>query len=445
MGILELLAGIAAATGLVAGGAAWHRADRRRRVTARRDVAVACGLTDVALGPAGGLTGRKGRLEVAMRPYRDQSRIGEGTRIVIGGLLPGLRLAQPGIGARLWRALGERDLEVGDPGFDSAALLHGPALEVRALFDATTRAAARTALEAFASLTVERGQLTADSDEATGGARPRLVAADLEILLDLARRLRPPETPQSRLAQIAHADPLATVRAQALATLTESEPRHPETRTALRAALTDASPALRLQAARELGDEGASTLLALADDFAAGDALSAEALAALGDRFTVEQARRILQRAAVTDRAACARAALAVVARGGAAEVAAIADVLARSSEPIRAAAAAALGTIAAPSAIAPLRSALRAQSFVVAAAAARALGSCGSADEVEPLREVEARGGDVGRAAREAVAAIQSRLSGATPGQVSLAGGDAGRVSVVDSPGGRVSLDGDA
>jgi hypothetical protein len=40
----------------------------------------------------------------------------------------------------------------------------------------------------------------------------------------------------------------------------------------------------------------------------------------------------------------------------------------------------------------------------------------------------------------RAAIAAIQARLTGATPGQVSLAGA-AGEVSVVDSPDGRVSL----
>jgi hypothetical protein len=39
---------------------------------------------------------------------------------------------------------------------------------------------------------------------------------------------------------------------------------------------------------------------------------------------------------------------------------------------------------------------------------------------------------------------AIQLRLTGATPGQVSLASGDTGQVSVVDSTDGRVSLETD-
>jgi HEAT repeat protein len=444
-GALPLLAGLIAGTGLILGGVAYHRSDKRRRIAARRKVASACGLTDIAVDERGTLTGRKGQLVVTMCNHDwDEGGIGGlGTRFAIEGLLPDLRLARAGLGQRLWRALGSRALELGDPVFDSAALVQGPLLEVRALFDATTRSAARTALEAFASLRVESGRLTADCDGATGGARPRLVASDLQILLDLGRRLRAPETPVSRLAQIAHADPVDTVRAVALRTLTEVEPRRPETSEALRAALGDASPALRLQAARALGDDGASTLLALADDFAVEDALGAEALAVLGDRLTVEQARPILQRAGVTSRAACARAALAAVARGGAAEVSTIADVLAHSSEPIQAAAATALGTLAVASAIAPLRSALRSQSIVVAAAAARALGTLASATEVAPLREAEARGGDLGRAAREAIAAIKSRLTGATPGQVSLAGAS-GEVSVVDAADGRVSLEAD-
>jgi hypothetical protein len=416
------------------------RSGKRRRIAALRDVASACGLTEVAVDGRGTLTGRKGQLDVTVRGDLEEG--GSGPRVSIGGLLPDLCLARPGLGQRVFR-VGARDLEIGDPLLDSAVLLQGPPLEVRALFDATTRTAARTALARLASLKVEGGRMTADCTVATPGSEPRPGPSDLQILLDLARRLRPPETPQSRLAQIAHADPLDTVRAVALRTLTEIEPRHPETRIALRAALNDVRPALRLQAAQTLGDDGVATLLALADDLAAGDALSAEALAVLGDRCTVEQARPILQRAVVTSRAACAGAALTAVARGGAAEVTTIADVLARAPEPIAAAAAAALGTIASPSAIAPLRSALRAQSLAVAAAAARALGSFATAAEVAPLREAEARGGELGRAAREAIAAIQSRLTGATPGQVSLAGAS-GEVSLLDSTDGRVSLETD-
>ncbi len=43
--------------------------------------------------------------------------------------------------------------------------------------------------------------------------------------------------------------------------------------------------------------------------------------------------------------------------------------------------------------------------------------------------------------AARQAIAEIQSRLSGAEPGQLSLAGGEAGQLSLSENEAGRVSL----
>jgi HEAT repeat protein len=105
-------------------------------------------------------------------------------------------------------------------------------------------------------------------------------------------------------------------------------------------------------------------------------------------------------------------------------------------------AAIAALGEISSPAAEAPLVAALTSAVPGVTAAAARSLGQAGTARAVPALRDAEERGGDIRRAARETVALIQSRLTGATPGQVSLAGGEAGQVSVVETADGRVSLD---
>ena len=77
-------------------------------------------------------------------------------------------------------------------------------------------------------------------------------------------------------------------------------------------------------------------------------------------------------------------------------------------------------------------------------AAAARALGRFGTSACVLPLKEVETRYPDEAtrRAAREAVAAIQARLAGASPGQLSLARGDAGALSLAEDEAGRLSLD---
>ena len=66
-----------------------------------------------------------------------------------------------------------------------------------------------------------------------------------------------------------------------------------------------------------------------------------------------------------------------------------------------------------------------------------------GSAAAVAPLKQAEARAraADFSRAARQAVAEIQARLPGASPGQLSLASGEAGRLSLTEDERGRLSL----
>jgi hypothetical protein len=69
---------------------------------------------------------------------------------------------------------------------------------------------------------------------------------------------------------------------------------------------------------------------------------------------------------------------------------------------------------------------------------AARALGRIGTAASVPALRDAEPA---LGRAAREAIAAIQSRLPGAAEGQLSVAA-PSGEVSLTDDAQGRLSRD---
>ena len=81
-----------------------------------------------------------------------------------------------------------------------------------------------------------------------------------------------------------------------------------------------------------------------------------------------------------------------------------------------------------------------------LAVAAARALGRVGGTPAIVQLREAEARApkdAQLRKAAREAIAVIRGRLTGADEGQVSLAGAEPGRVSLATDPGGRVSLPG--
>jgi hypothetical protein len=76
-----------------------------------------------------------------------------------------------------------------------------------------------------------------------------------------------------------------------------------------------------------------------------------------------------------------------------------------------------------------------------VSVAAARALGGVGAVAAVGPLHDTAEQRGELRRAARQATAEIQSRLTGAAPGQLSLAGGEAGALSLADGEPGRLSL----
>ena len=73
---------------------------------------------------------------------------------------------------------------------------------------------------------------------------------------------------------------------------------------------------------------------------------------------------------------------------------------------------------------------------------AVEALGQVGTIVSVAALRAAVEAHGDLKRAARQAIAAIQARLPGASPGQVSLAEGESGQVSLASgAEAGQVSL----
>jgi HEAT repeat protein len=77
-----------------------------------------------------------------------------------------------------------------------------------------------------------------------------------------------------------------------------------------------------------------------------------------------------------------------------------------------------------------------------VRAAAAQSLGTVGTVRAVPPLRDAESTGDRaVRRAARAAIASIQSRLVGAGRGQLAVAS-DAGELTLADDTAGRVALE---
>ncbi len=218
----------------------------------------------------------------------------------------------------------------------------------------------------------------------------------------------------ARIASNLRAEPEAGARLRGVLMLSREFPRHAATREALLAAREDASEEVRLRAGMALGEEGRGTLVDLVARAGTDDSCAARAIAALGDRLPAEQAEAALRRAlGEAGRPQTAQACLE------------------------------ALGRLGRPEHERLLLEALRSDDLPVSIAAARALGRAGTVAAVPPLREATSPGvpGELRSAARQAIAEIQARLTGAEPGQLSLAGGEAGALSLADGEPGRLSL----
>lgn len=337
-----------------------------------------------------------------------------------------------------------REIEIGDKSFDNEFFIEGPAPMVFALLDAETR---RLLLRAKSETRVEisSGELRAESNSS------EKVLTLLPALLDIGQRLARSRDIPRRLAGNVKGDPEPGVRLQSLILLIHEFPGDPATAEALRAACSDPSPEIRLRAAKELGAEGRDVLFELAESLA-DDEVSAEAVSALGRELPFERAKALLERALSPRRFQTCLACLEVLGRSGAAEAVGVLEkVLAEDEVGLAAAAARALGETGSPAAEPPLIRALgsqRSEQADLRVAAANALGRVGSASAVLPLKEVAERSWlvlerELRRAARQAIAEIQSRLEGASPGQLSLAEAEAGRLSLAVDPAGQLSLSG--
>jgi hypothetical protein len=360
------------------------------------------------------LRGASGGHGARVGPY-SRGEEESGVRFVVEGLCAKVTLR------RTATAASHRDevLETGDKEFDGAIEALGPPDQVHALLDAETRKALRELLGGtvrVGQLLLEGGELRVDVPT-TGfaGEHPGLPQA-AHAVAALSRRLAAPEPVRERLAANARHDPVAGVRLQSLLALVGLHPDDAFMAAELRAATSDRDAEVRLRAGIALGKDGREVLLALAADTAAEDRCSARAIEALGRDFPAEQARAQLARACRDARRAplrpdSLRACIAVLGRRGGAEVTLI-NALDLGHEQVR-------------------------------VAVAEALGAVGSAAAVLPLKEAaERHGGALQSAARNAIAEIQSRLTG-SPGELSLAEGEAGHVSLADDASGRVSLPG--
>ncbi|HYU31632.1 MAG TPA: HEAT repeat domain-containing protein [Thermoanaerobaculia bacterium] len=328
------------------------------------------------------------------------------------------------------------EIATGDVRFDRAFCVEGPPFLVFAVLDARTRA-------------LLLGLLTRSWVDLSGGelravASPWSLSFTLPPLLEVGRRLTQPLDLVRCLAENAHRDPEAVVRIQNLTVLARELPGSPATRDALRAACSDPSIEVRLRAVQELGAEGLPFLLEFAESRIT-DGLSAGAVAILGRELPFERLQAILDHALSGYRIQTVRACLDVLTHRGQAEVVGVlARVMPQARGDLAVTVAKALEATGSPEAEPPLIQALQGDFIGLRMAAAEALGRIGSVAAVLPLQEAEENAGPYGelqRAARQAIAAIQARIPGASPGQLSLAGTEAGQLSLAQTGAGQLSL----
>jgi HEAT repeat protein len=406
---------------------------RHRRLQAWQAAAAACGLEAVKTsGWRLQLTARAGPLDVGIETCGNKGRY---TRIVLQ--VPGLKnLRKVRIRREPLLRLGQ-EIVTGDAPFDSTFFIEGPMRQVLALLDAETRR-----LIGFAN---SEGQL----EVSAGTVRAEHISSEqvsyiLPLLLDIGRRLSQPLDVLRRLTENACRDPEPGVRLSNLLLLVRELPGEPWTVEALRTACSDPSPGIRLRAAQELGAEGRGVLLNLAEGLE-DDASSAQAVSHLGRELPFERTQSILFEALRRRRVQTARACLEALGQSGdAAAVDALAKVVALEKGELAPAAALALGATGSPAAEAPLIEALQREEADLRIAAASALSRVGSVEAVLPLKEAAERSWldlELRRATRQAIAEIQSRLQGASPGQLSLAGTEAGQLSLIQDEAGQLSL----
>jgi len=311
------------------------------------------------------------------------------------------------------------DVEVGHLGFDQQFSVQGATALVRARLDGPTRDAllelARRALRE-GQLTVADGQLRAVVPPGQRVSLSDPMDETVPLLAQVAHRLADPIDEIAELAKNVRQDPVSGVRLLCLRTLLREYPKHGSVGPLLREATQDAEAEVRLEAGTALGLEGVAALNALVADPSVEDDLAARAAASLGPRMDAGVARATLRRemaaSSARRRPAVARACTAALGLHGDPQ-----------DEPLLLA----LGT--------------EAQDYALRLAAVRALGQVGSANAVPSLADLASAGSaDLRRAGREAIATIQARLRGATPGQLSLDAGGAGQIALADDAAGRLS-----
>jgi len=418
---------------------------RRRRVW--REAARRVGLTRVEES-RDGVVGWAGPVHVGIS--YDPTGQNRKTEITVGGpaIPAGLTVRSEGsVDPRARAAI--REVEVGDAPFDAVAWVEGPPALAHAVLDRSARRAlqamcegrlegpGRSPVRAMGRL--ENGIL--EIEVSRGVTAPRL-AEVLERAIAVGRLLSSSADVPRRVADNLKHERLARVRLASLAALVREYPDDPATREAVLAAREDPEPDVRLRAGIALGPEGRDVLRSIARSSGIEDDTASKAVAALEADLTVDEAVGLLRNALGARRAATATACMVAIGRrGGAAAIEVLAEVLAVETGELGAAAARALAATGDPAAEGPLLRALAEGSPGVRLAAVNVLGHVGTAASVGPLREAEVADAGLRRGARQAIAEIQARLTGAEPGQLSLAGSEAGALSMAVGEAGSLSL----
>jgi HEAT repeats len=377
----------------------------------------------------------------ATAPVADLPGVSPPERHCTGEVPPGeggVSLRREGTSTELGKVLGRREIEVPDPLFDQVFFVGGLPALVYAFLDAETRGILLR-LNQEGVLTISGPEIGLDLAEGDEGLLP----GELPLLLKVAERLSDRHQTPERLATNARQDPLPGVRLKNLLCLVRELGEHPLVDETLRAACADLDPEVRLRAAAVLGRDGAEILLEMTEDMGVSDAWAAAAVTALGLNLPFDRAAATLDRALHGHRYETARACIEALRHHGKAAVEPLVKPLMVDAGMVAAAAARALGALEASSTEGLLVRALWRSAPGLRLAAAEALGRAGSVAAVPPLKQIAENNEEpeFRQAARQAIARIQARLPGASPGQLSLAAAEAGQLSLAGSGAGRLSF----
>jgi hypothetical protein len=415
--VIELIPVLVVAAGGVA-FVALRNQWRRSLAQGWREAAESCGLTKIeeteSFLSGRRLTGWSETLHVEIAEFR-RGKNDTGTRVsVVGPTSWGdLAVRRETLSTALEKQFVTRESDTGDAAFDDAFFVRGTPAVVHALLGHDVRRRMRD-VSAPSRLYITGNTIGAEMRNwHVGGHLAAVLKALLEVCRELGRRS---DNIVPALSANAQQDPDAPVRLKNLLVLMRDFRDHPETEKALEAACADVHLETRLRAAIARGRAGHAALRSLIDGgpVRASEAAVAEAIQALGPELGIERTKEELQRALSIRSKAIARACVQV------------------------------LGAIGTAEAERQLLGALGHESLELRVAAAEALGRAGSVAAVLSLREAAAkppRDRQLDRAARQAIAEIQARLTGASQGQVSLTSADTGQVSLAATEGGGVSL----